>query len=428
MPRKQKPGPLVTKDLEWLHKNDHTDTEDSPRKASVDAAGDSTMDSVTSKRARDPGPEPGVGKVPKKEGMQDVSGTESAQLRVGASGAAATASGASNANGTGETQVDMNVRRELGIFTETRTAVLPIRFACSFNTVTQSGSPNVLKIRMNAPYNILGDTSFVLNTEGSGTVQGISTHQALAYTGTNGDPFLAFETTLLPATEPTATTSGSGVVADTSCRPAWRAWYEKMYESYHTIETQYRITFFSPETAVGRRAVVYVDKDVYTSSSVGNVIPVDGNQYYLNSLWKGVEKHIISERIAGQDADKWVKQISGTWRPGVWNKNTQNEEEIKAWYATAAAPSPVWVENLVLQVRNDDFNTEKTNLNCLVELRYVVQFKDLKLAFRYPQATGSAVTFTTPANPAGATAAQQVTAAGQILQTPFAPFDWGSTV
>lgn len=413
-------GPLEEAQHQWLHATDKNEV-------SVDAAGDTTMSSPTSKRAREGTIEPGVGKIPKKEGMQDISGAVPASSGLNLQNAGGSTSGS---NGTGETPVDVFNKPELGVFTETRTAILPLRFCCSFNYLQhwQSAPTNLLKIRMNAPYNVLGNTTFINQTEGAAVGIGISTQQAGAWTANNPAALSPFETTLLPATEPTATTAGAGVVADTSCRPAWRKWYETMYESYSTIACDYKITFLSPETVAGHRSSVYIDKDVYTTSSTGNIMPTDGNQYFFNSLWKGVDQVIIGER--GIDGpDKWVKQISGTWRPGMWAKNTLNAEDIKAWYTTGAAPSPAWFEELVIVGRTDDFNVNlgATNLNILVELQYTVQFKDLKQSFRYPQPTGTAVTFTMPGAAADATAANQAIAAGVILQTPHTPYEWGDT-
>lgn len=364
--------------------------------------------------------------------MQDATSNREASnalvLRAGGQ------SSAEGSNGTGETPVNLSLSPELGIFTETRTAILPIRFAVSFNKIFNNNSGissglNVLRIRMNAPYDILTGTAFQAQTEGVAVNTGVSSNQALAYSaGNNPAALLNFETTVHPGTTaPTATQSGDGVPSDGAVCPAWRKWYEKIYESYHTIKTEYRITFLSPETNVGARTNVYVSKDVYTTSSTGNITPIDAPSYFLNSSFHGIDRHIIGERVQ-TDKEKWVNQLSGTWKPGMWAKNTLNAEDIKAWYATGAGPSPSWFEQLVLMARTDDVTSANTNLNCLVELRYHVQFKDLKQAFRYPYPTGTAVTFTTPSLAAGDTLAQQITAAGDILQVPHSPYPWGSTV
>lgn len=222
---------------------------------------------------------------------------------------AAASMAASTSTGTGETPVDMH-EPELGLFGETHTAILPLRFGCSFVRISNTTFTNVLKIRMNAPYNILKDSTFVLQTEATAAATGLSTHQTVASATNNADPLASFETTLIPSTAPTASTSGSGVVADAQCIPAWRAWFEKIYESYHVVETQYRITFVSGETTVGNRTRVYVDKDVYTTSSTGNIMPVDATPLSLNSVFPDVDTIIVSERNNNDD-NGWRKQITG---------------------------------------------------------------------------------------------------------------------
>ena len=169
---------------------------------------------------------------------------------------------------------------------------------------------------------------------------------------------------------------------------------------------------------MGNRARVYVDKDVYTASSVGNVMPVDKRPFYMNGIWRHVDTHIVPERNNSTNESN-IKVVSGTWRPGEWAKNTINAEDIKAWYPTTAQP-PNWVENLVICAMVDEFSLNLVNLNAIVELRYVVQFKDLRQAFRYPSATtgATAITFSTASAPASTSEADQLAAAGDFLQTP----------
>lgn len=317
---------------------------------------------------------------------------------------------AKGSQGTGETPVIWH-EPQLGCWTETFTAILPLRFGVSFNKVTNTtSSANCLKIRCNAPYNILGETTLIQQTEAAATNYGVSAHQASAWTGTNDTAFASFETTIVGPTAPTATTAGAGIPADAQVIPAWRKWFENIYESYHTMECQYRITFVNPETTVGNRQRVYVDKDVYTTSSTGNVMPTDAQPLFLNSVFKNVDHHIVQERN-NNDGNGWIKVIEGKWIPDTWSKNTLNAEDIKAWYSTGSAPSPNWVENLVLVVRPDEFCTNYTNLNCFVELRYIVQFKDLKDAFRYTVPSTTTVNLATP---------------GDVLQVPTTRVAWGS--
>ena len=339
-------------------------------------------------------------------GMNDVNMTDTSGMVLRAGGM-----GGEGANGTGETPVTENVPRELGVFTETRTAILPLRFFLSLTQLGTGINNNILKIRLNSPYNILRDTTFVNETEGLAPAGGPQTTQAQPYSATLPAIFQGYETTLIPAVPPTANTSGSGVVADANLKPAWRGWYEKIYESYHTIETKYKVTLYNQELRPGQRAIVYEDYDTYTASSSGNIMPTTNERFYYNTQWKRVKSHILAERNNPTN-EPWIKTIEGTWKPGMLAKNTVNAEEIKAWYATGAEPSPQWVENLVLVGFNDTTSTEFVNINIMVELQYHVQFKDLKESFRYPQSTNPTIALNTP---------------GDIMQVPNTRFGtWGT--
>jgi len=402
-----KPGPLQLADHEWLHANDTTDTEESPKKGGEGADGDWEMaaDGTSTKRAREEEDRTDKTKVGKTEGMGDVTGKDVPTM-LGAAQAQGTS------QGTGETPVNLNVTPMLGYLTETHTAILPLRFGVSMNKINSVDKKTYLRIRMNAPYNILADTTFVAGTEGAAAANGPGTNQAIAFSTNNPAQFSSFETTLSPAVANTASTLGSGVVADANCVPAWRKWFEKVYDSYHTIETHYRITIVNAESTVGLRCRVYEDKDVYTTSSTGNIMPPEVEPMYLNAMFKDVKTHIVAER--NNNDHGWIQTIEGVWKPDTWSKNTLNAEDIKAWYATAAGPSPAWVENLCLVFRPDEFNNDSyMNVNVFVELRYIVQFKDLKQTFRYPQATDTPISLITPTD---------------NVQVPDARNAWGSEI
>ena len=66
------------------------------------------------------------------------------------------------------------------------------------------------------------------------------------------------------------------------------------------------------------------------------------------------------------------------------NRNTVNDEEIKTWYVTGSEPSPTWVEQLVVAAYQSEFANGLSNIHVKVELRYIVQFKDLQQKARYP--------------------------------------------
>ena len=99
------------------------------------------------------------------------------------------------------------------------------------------------------------------------------------------------------------------------------------------------MTLCNQELRPGQRAIVYEDYDTYTASSSGNIMPTTNERFYYNTQWKRVKSHILAERNNPTN-EPWIKTIEGTWKPGMLAKNTVNAEEIKAWYATGAEPSP----------------------------------------------------------------------------------------
>lgn len=330
-----------------------------------------------------------------------------------ASNTALARTGGTASHGSGETPISMNVPRELGVFTETRTTILPLKFGFSFNKINNSrgiSDLNWVKIRMNSPYNILKDTTFVAQTESAATSLGPSVNQANAY-GTNSNPLTSFQCGLTLPTGQTSSVSGSGVVATAQIIPAWREWYAKMYEAYTVIETEYRVTFINPETTIGNRVVVYTEKDTYGSSSTGNVIPLDRYPFNYEN-WKHIDKTIVYERN-NNDAPGWIKTISGVWKPNTWAKNVKNDEDTKTWSASGAEPDPAYTENLVLIAKPDEHCVEHCNLNVWVELRFVVQWKDLNVKCRYPYYGNDL------------TSALNISDACQV---PYEPYAWGSSV
>lgn len=317
-------------------------------------------------------------------------------------GLALMASGGGGGPPTGaeETPVDFNTREETGCFTETRTAILPVTYYFSMSGPTRS-SPLLARLRMNCPYDILVGNTFANQTEGAPRTAGISFDQH-PNSSTNPAPLATFPTALTGSTAATTLTSGGGTVGDANLYPAWRKWYEKAYESYHTISTDYRITIRNANTGSTADTAVYHEFDAYTSSSTGNVIPDTTSQFYWDT-WKRIRSDKVAPKQLA-NGEEYVKVIQGTWRPGMVMHNVVNSTDIKTWYPTGAAPgtpNPIWVEQLVLAIflgENTPISTVNTafGVNVKVELRFHVQFKDLRRELRYPISADTDTNFVVP--------------------------------
>ena len=80
-------------------------------------------------------------------------------------------------------------------------------------------------------------------------------------------------------------------------------------------------------------------------------------------------------------------------------RNVKNDEDVKTWTATNSTPTD-WTEAMTLNFWKAPFNQNGTDLSGVkiqVQLKYVVQFKDLKVQARYPAtALGSTIIQTLP--------------------------------
>lgn len=326
------------------------------------------------------------GTKPPASGMDDVEMKDSTTLQAKA------AAGGDGGTGTQETPVLLNTRWELGVFTETRSAILPLRFYLSMNTLnTVSGV--ALNLRLNAPYN-LTTTPMVSQTAGATRIKGVSVDAPPDGVTNTATQLQGYTTGITLATGQALTTSGSGVPADTDLHPAWRLWYEKLYDSYHVVKTEYRVKFRNARSAIDTDAIVYYDYDVSTANNTGNTMPTNlGHEYY--KTWKHVEQVNVAPK-AQANGERYVAQIEGTWVPGSIAKNTVNATDIKTWYTTGAAPSPAWTEQLSMVAFLRSGGSATTHLEVEIEVAYYVQYRDLKDNIRYPYASMPAVNLVTP--------------------------------
>lgn len=344
---------------------------------------------------------------------EDIPTMEAGDVDMGVETSMALSAGGGGQNtGAEETPVMYNSREELGVFTETRTAILPVTFYFSMN-VLNATTPTEVRIRLNVPYNILAGNTFVTQTESATRTAGLS-FDAAPNSNSNLSTLVPFPTALTGSIGSTTTTSGAGTVNDADLYPAWIKWYEKAYESYHNMMTEYKITIRAGGSNSSTEAVVYEQMDAYTSSSTGNVIPTGATKYYWDT-WKRIKHHKIAPKQLANGED-YTKVIQGVWKPGMIHHNTVNSTDIKTWYPTGAepgSPNPAWVEQIVLAAflaENAPISsTTLSQLNVKVQLRYHVQFKDLKVNVRYPISTNTDINFIVP---------------DDILQKPNTPGAW----
>lgn len=398
---------LQDRDREWLHEGDDPENAGDMEVIDDDEIMEEKAAAPGAMVVKDPGGpivpfEPEAASAPSPAVKRTASGMEkTTQPDVGGTSARAAASGSNGAGaGFGETPVSPYPRITRNIFTETETVVLPLDVYFSFNALDKV-TPVQLRIQMNCPYDILTGNTLVAQTINAPKTKGLSNSLSQDSNPNNFLTFgsgIHFPVTVGGATPKTSTTTSSGSITDGSAIPARRLWYQKIYDSYHTIACKYSIELEANSSLINSELMVFSQFDAVTASNTTQKIPVDA-PYESYMRWPSIKKTPLGIRYAPGDDEKRHKAvISGTWMPNTVAKNTANSEDIKTWYPTGAAPFPVWKEELVLlaMAGGNSVNFKENCINCHVHLEYLVQFKDLKTNFRYPKSNDTAVNLQVP--------------------------------
>ena len=245
---------------------------------------------------------------------------------------------------------------------ETHTTILPWSGWLAAAKLDHGG-PVQLKLRMNSPYDMLDATTVAANTKGlSATAIGP------ANTSVGGSFPEDFEASATTAYE----------------RPAWRNYWEAVYEYYTVLGCEYEIICTNPVSITAAAdqpynvdAVCAVQFDTYssTATSTGNVMPLA--RLSQVRAFKNIKWYRINSKNG-------MTIIKGVYRPGQAKRNIVNDGDVKTWTATGAGPATL-AEVLTLNFWADGLNNYgSTGVNMEINLKYIVQYKDLKVQARYP--------------------------------------------
>lgn len=292
---------------------------------------------------------------------------------------------------------------------ETHTTILPWTGWLSAGGLDKT-TPAQLKIRLNAPWDMIDVTTQTTPADATiNTTKGFYANTWNSLGRYNNSTTVAF---------PEQFTSNSTEATE---RPAWREYWVQLYQHYTVLSCEYEIIVHNPLQLMQTDShlammhdTIYVDdginlglpsqmntdiiigKDIDTFSdtatSTGNVTPAayySQMRAYKNMEWipvKGGQKQVIR----------------GTYKPGSAKRNIVNDGDVKTWTATGTT-LPNLKEYLTLNFWTDPFfagaggnNFDNAGLmvgtgtgrkgccNIEINLRYIVQFKDLKLQARWP--------------------------------------------
>lgn len=341
--------------------------------------------------------------------------------------------GGTNAGSVGnrETSVRYNSRAELGIFTETRTAYLPITFYLSVNRTAMNRSIP-LHIRLDWPLDILSYNTLSPQGVLRDYMKSISRQRGLSndFVGRNarGSDFTAtnaqtaniaatytkdvsqnriqlypFPVTIrgntpgqlsnntapvIPGDLPLQDGfSSSGEISDDNVVPAYRRWYAKMYQYAHCMETDWKVTYIPGDTNEPfQQMSVFEGMDCVSTGNTDR-IPTE-EPYGRVAQWPYFKHHIVQTR-SNENQNKSFT-LSGKWVPNQSrpNKMIANEEDVKTWTKLGSVDfndrEAGYREDLTLMhYSNENSSNIAGYWNVRVDLQYKVQFKDLTNRLRW---------------------------------------------
>lgn len=281
---------------------------------------------------------------------------------------------------------------------ETHTTILPWTGWVSV-PFTTTGVPTILELRMNTPYDffVTGVTQVAANV----------TPAPIAAALYN-KPMQPDGTILTAVAFPQGINNGTAVE-----QPAWRQFWGQLYEYYTVLGCEYKITIINPVTTAGASGIIGQSYESYstTAGATGNTTPTS-NLYDMMAL-KGMQFTVVDENGGSPLQNRTV--IQGRYKPGQAHRNIVNDGDVKTWTKTdfdnVAAGLPTLTEILRLYFwRGALATTNVGGCNMQIELKYIVQFKDLRANAKWPVSTGAGaniVTNLTPVNTAIGTALQR---------------------
>jgi hypothetical protein len=197
--------------------------------------------------------------------------------------------------------------------------------------------------------------------------------------------------------------------------PSWLSWYEKIYDYYHVLETQYVVTIEHTNNSASDRTPVLigVHAESYVQNNANDIWPytavvppftTGANRTTSMTVeqakrYKGMKWYKLDNRL-NATLQPWKIQIKGSWVPGVVEGSVKNLEDIKQWYPTGNPPDPSWNElhGFWFFMGDDGFGAALTtgttginqsldrlfpSVNVKVEMQYKVQFKGLKTKLHF---------------------------------------------
>ena len=266
---------------------------------------------------------------------------------------------------------------------ETHTTILPWRMWFAVAKPDHEG-PIQMRLRMNSIWDMCISDLATL-TEGASVSDKGLYNKPLNPTSAH------IANTAFPVVTGSGTQSGE--------RPQWRDYWTQLYEYYTVLGCEWQVTIKNSSNNRGADIIVGTNYDVYsdTSTATGNIMP--STAYLSEALaYKGMKWTTIGCDNSEEDNAASLKVIQGRWKPGMIKRNIINDGDVKTWTKIGTSEGDN-IPNLK-EILNINFwkaplayaTSQNVSANCMAEIKYIVQFKDLKQMARYPTDTGTTTT------------------------------------
>lgn len=169
--------------------------------------------------------------------------------------------------------------------------------------------------------------------------------------------------------------------SDTTDELQWLDYFVLMYQYYHVMGVEWELTMANPQTNVNCDITVATSIDTYSAGNATNVHP-NGASMEEMEQWPDVRWGPVVPYVTA--SEKTFRTLKGYYRPGKVKQNVENDEDVKTWTKVNAAPSLTEVLNVYFGKSMFNAVTSSTGLNCRMKWRFIVQFKDLNVPYRWP--------------------------------------------
>ena len=227
-------------------------------------------------------------------------------------------------------------------------------------------------VRLNSPIDVLAST--LATPVGAATITKGLYNQA------------AQNLTIWPGTPDYYPNGESGVVPTGVETPAWRQYFEQLYDVYSVLGVQWKLVCQNVSTTLHNNVLLGVGYNSYGASDTSGMFPSTPKQRDI-LRWNDVQFHIAKS----QHTDEETLVVTGTYRPGQNKRNVTNDADVTTW--SKSGVHPTFREELMFYFYRHGMakGTNILHINCHLELKYIVQYKDLKQQIRYPTAGGAAI-------------------------------------